>query len=483
MILILIWTLFFSPAWANFLGNDTQNFNPNMNGDDFVTVHSSQALPRGQFNLGLFLNQAHNTLPALTQADGSRVDFSDDILFGDFSMGYGFFENFDLGVNLSYLLKQQADTQMAGARFASVGLNEIRVGSRYHVYKTSRLGFGLASSANFSQVRNSPFAGRDSGPTLNIEAIVDGHLGPSLLALNVGYRMRDQGEALEGAAFEPLPDQVIASLGLSTAISNRWTSLFEIFCSKPMDSVAYIPKERISSEVLLGGRHRRSPHLSFHFGGGTRLTEGLFTPDWRVYMGLQSQWGQPLEKEVIEVKTSDRQSAQYLIYKGYLPGDIVALTEVPFDEMAKRHEFQLKKTVPRDDFDGEKPPLEIVRLDHFNFDFGSSQIKKEHEALLNRLIGYLASAPKVIKLRVEGHTDSLGSLERNKLRSQSRAEAVRDYLKADPKLSDIPIEAIGFGAERPIADNLFQEGRDLNRRVEVRILRNLPPLDEGLREN
>jgi outer membrane protein OmpA-like peptidoglycan-associated protein len=93
-----------------------------------------------------------------------------------------------------------------------------------------------------------------------------------------------------------------------------------------------------------------------------------------------------------------------------------------------------------------------------------------------RRIGDLADAlrdsPRSI--RVEGHTDSRGSVETNQLLSQRRAEAVMAEL-IFRNVPEARITAIGLGATRPVADNATAEGRANNRRVEVILLREPEP--------
>lgn len=67
---------------------------------------------------------------------------------------------------------------------------------------------------------------------------------------------------------------------------------------------------------------------------------------------------------------------------------------------------------------------------------------------------------------IEGHTDSVGSPERNEELSLARAGAVRDTL-VSRGVSAERISVAGFGSQRPVADNGSQEGRANNRRVEI----------------
>ena len=68
---------------------------------------------------------------------------------------------------------------------------------------------------------------------------------------------------------------------------------------------------------------------------------------------------------------------------------------------------------------------------------------------------------------IEGHTDSTGSEEVNDHLSQKRAEAVRDYLVANRTLPTEKILAVGYGSGRPLASNKTEEGRAINRRIDV----------------
>ena len=70
---------------------------------------------------------------------------------------------------------------------------------------------------------------------------------------------------------------------------------------------------------------------------------------------------------------------------------------------------------------------------------------------------------------IEGHTDNVGSAALNKGLSQRRAEAVRDYLIKNYSIDPNRIKAVGYGSERPVADNATAEGRKMNRRTEAAI--------------
>jgi len=83
---------------------------------------------------------------------------------------------------------------------------------------------------------------------------------------------------------------------------------------------------------------------------------------------------------------------------------------------------------------------------------------------LTALAIYLALDPRPTV--VEGHTDNSGKPAYNMKLSQSRAKGVMDFLIAQGVSPD-RITSVGFGETRPIADNKTKEGRALNRRVDV----------------
>src|SRR5690606_26153334 len=101
------------------------------------------------------------------------------------------------------------------------------------------------------------------------------------------------------------------------------------------------------------------------------------------------------------------------------------------------------------------------------FDFDKSVLKDESKPDLNRAVEFLRQNPG-ISVEIAGHTDSVGNAPYNKKLSQSRAEAVRQYL-VNGGIAASRLEANGYGEERPIADNGTEEGRARNRRVEMRV--------------
>jgi len=105
-----------------------------------------------------------------------------------------------------------------------------------------------------------------------------------------------------------------------------------------------------------------------------------------------------------------------------------------------------------------------------HFKSGSTNLAKDSETLLNDVGDILVKWEKV-NVEIGGHTDSSGSDALNLKLSQKRAEAVRDYLlKHFPAISSGRLIAKGYGETQPVADNNTKEGKEKNRRVEVKVL-------------
>lgn len=111
----------------------------------------------------------------------------------------------------------------------------------------------------------------------------------------------------------------------------------------------------------------------------------------------------------------------------------------------------------------------IVILKKVYFATGRATIKRISYNLLDQVAQTLAANPQVKGVRVEGHTDSRGRKAANLRLSQRRAEAVRDYM-IGKGIAAGRLIAVGYGPEKPIANNRTRKGRADNRRVEFTIL-------------
>lgn len=106
-----------------------------------------------------------------------------------------------------------------------------------------------------------------------------------------------------------------------------------------------------------------------------------------------------------------------------------------------------------------------VVLQDVNFEFDSAQLTVNAEQILNGVADKLR-ANENVRVRIEGHTDAVGSDSYNMDLSQRRADSVKSYL-ASQGIPERRMQATGYGEEQPIASNDTDQGRAQNRRVEL----------------
>jgi len=99
------------------------------------------------------------------------------------------------------------------------------------------------------------------------------------------------------------------------------------------------------------------------------------------------------------------------------------------------------------------------------FDVDSATIRPESKPVLDEVVASLAAQPGW-QLTVEGHTDSTGATEHNRVLSKQRADSVKAHLVA-AGIDPARLQTTGFGASQPVADNATELGRSQNRRVEL----------------
>jgi len=112
--------------------------------------------------------------------------------------------------------------------------------------------------------------------------------------------------------------------------------------------------------------------------------------------------------------------------------------------------------------------LAVIDLPNVKFEIGSDTIVDGYQIELDRAAASLVEHPEYV-VEVAGYTDSSGVYAANQALSEVRAIRVREYLISQGVNPD-NITARGYGEAGPVADNRTPEGREQNRRVEIRIL-------------
>jgi OOP family OmpA-OmpF porin len=132
---------------------------------------------------------------------------------------------------------------------------------------------------------------------------------------------------------------------------------------------------------------------------------------------------------------------------------------------------QCPNTPPGVQVDAVGCPLKgSITLEGVNFEYNSSALTVASHPALDAIADGLKKHQR-LKVEIQGHTDSTGSVAYNTKLSQRRADSVRDYLVAGGASAD-QLVTKGYGPTQPIASNKTAEGRAKNRRVVMFVVSN-----------
>ena len=112
---------------------------------------------------------------------------------------------------------------------------------------------------------------------------------------------------------------------------------------------------------------------------------------------------------------------------------------------------------------------EIFEIKNLNFESGNFNIQKQYFKDLENLVILLKEQIN-IKIEIAGHTDSIGDNNANIILSNNRAKSVKSYLVRNGILKS-RIKCVGYGEKQPRTNNSTKDGREKNRRIEIRILK------------
>jgi len=111
---------------------------------------------------------------------------------------------------------------------------------------------------------------------------------------------------------------------------------------------------------------------------------------------------------------------------------------------------------------------DVIVLRGVNFEFDKSKLTVNAKTLLDMVADALLARTD-IKVEIDGHTDAKGSDAYNQKLSERRAQSVKDYL-GSRGVDLTRMTTVGFGESKPITTNETDEGREINRRVELKVV-------------
>jgi len=158
----------------------------------------------------------------------------------------------------------------------------------------------------------------------------------------------------------------------------------------------------------------------------------------------------------VKTDSVDYQRIESLIIK-HIPG-----------EVTKEVLRETVKEIPVDRYIQEVAKDKLI-LVGVNFAFDKSDLLPESYPVLDKSVEMLKVQPEV-KIEIQGYTDYVGSLSYNRDLSLERAEKVKTYFVAQG-IAENRISTFGYGKRNPVEDNETAEGREMNRRITIRIIK------------
>lgn len=502
-----------------------QRFRPATGPADYLTVWGTSVAPHLEWHAGAFFNYADDPLQlgAMGRPGQRTVAYQTQL---DFIASIGLVDTFEVGVVLPWTVLQRGeelapvidgDGEFLGMR--QTAINDSRLTAKFRLLSLQDHPVGLAFVTGLSL----PFAtsralASDGGVGAEF-AVASEYIAWETIriAANVGFRYRPGKRIIRRNVMGNELTWGVAAH--SPFFAERLDLLAEVAGAVSVEPSPAHLKGLSSGEVpveFMGAlRYRLFDRWALTAGGGTRLSSGLGSPDWRFILGLTGQWvtggwwrvdyrqprfraeidpcderfwdgtgrrlrfGSPDCPEV-EEEISAEEIAQRQAILDEPPAPPRARPPQPEPEPEPEPVVVMEPPMPEPEPEPERAVLRqgaIVILESVNFATASADIEDESFGLLDDVARIILEHDDIRLIRVEGHTDSVGRAENNLRLSQSRAESVREYLISlgvEPER----LEAIGYGQSQPIADNATAEGRAENRRVVFNILEMGPAEEE-----
>lgn len=140
----------------------------------------------------------------------------------------------------------------------------------------------------------------------------------------------------------------------------------------------------------------------------------------------------------------------------------VSISPIRFQKVYARYQRCLGNLLPFD--------YEMVRLSVLYFSTDSDELDDASKQYLNKIAEYSRADPALKKIKIAGYTDDTGRKSYNNAISEDRAEAVKNYLLSKGVRED-KITITWYGVKFPAASNVSEEGKALNRRVVIKLIK------------
>lgn len=461
-------------------GLDGQRFVPAAGASSGFVIERPLVIGHLVPGAGLFLNFADDALIESDRATGETLSRPlDSSLTLDLVASLGLYERLELALQLPLHVHYDGDAGAAGGPVeASEGIGDLRLTPIVRLFSSQGampLVLGASLPITFPTGSKAGLRG-SAGVTIEPRLLV-GLLGRRLGVYgNLGARLRPQAE--DG---DLVGQELTVGAGMSYALyasEDLLDLLVELASawdlSREGDELTDLPVELFAG---VGWKLHRD--WTVFGGGGVGVTDGLGTPDFRLFAGLR--W--------------TPRGAGRAAYRDTDGDGVADLHDRCPDAPEDPDGFQDADGCPEADNDGDRVPDEtdecpdipeargddgdgcpdrgrvivqsgeIVILGKVQFTTGSAEVSRKSDSTLDEIANALNDHLEIKDLEIQGHTDDVGDAGLNRRLSQARAESIKKAL-VRRKVAPGRLSAVGHGEARPIAPNRSAAGRAKNRRVE-----------------
>lgn len=421
-----------SRGYAKNLNVDAILFNPVTDGGRYFTIQDAQTLMQWRFHSGIYFDYAHEPLEVRNVTTNARTGIINSLITTHIQGALGFTDWFEAGLSVPVVIYENylPPDSIAGApRETHSGLSDIRLETKFRLLDNFRFPIGIAivPFMTFPTGNSNYFLGNGKVTGGGKVAIEGNILNRVWISMNWGYQyLPGQRQYYSRNVDAIIDDLLIFGLAAHGKINDMWFLIAEMYgetvaknAFKSLRQTPIIGRGGVKFEPRFRGNLRG---LSFSVAAGGGFTKGVGNPDFEILAGVNYR-----KPRIVELEE---------------PG--AAEVEAKLEE-------------------------KIIITQKIHFEFGRSDIRPISYPILDDVVELLKRNPQMTNIRVEGHTDWIGSDAGNQALSMRRAGAVVSYLVSHG-ISRSRVTAVGYGETQPIADNRTTEGRARNRRTEFTVM-------------
>ena len=467
-----------TPAAAQ--GFDAQRYQPAIGAAGGFVIERPVVPTHLGFSLGLIGNYGRDPVVVRSTGDSDILArplhhaFTADLL-----ASVGLWNLIELGIDLPIHAVYSGDSSFLAGGQGGGGMGDLRVMPKIAKTFSGAVDLAVGAVAPITFATGSPEDLRGSGAlTVHPQALL-GVRGRRIgLTAMAGYRYRGEGEARA-----LLGNEVTYGLSAQVPLVPR-RNLLDLYVEGLggyYTGGGGTPFSQTPLEVLAGVGVRPHPDWLIEAGGGVGALRGVGTPLFRGTFGVRyspfaASGYKDSDSDGVPDST-DRCLNEKEDEDGFEDGDGCPESDndrdgVPddIDECPDQPAGRLGASDGCPDPDVTYSKGRIVVQGKVQFETGSTALKRQSHVLLDRLATLMKENKDIDRVRVEGHTDEVGSDSSNQVLSEQRADTVRKELLRRG-VPERRLESRGYGESRPIAPNKTAAGRAKNRRVDFTLIR------------